>query len=41
MDGGNGLNILYAGTLELLKIDRSRIRGDAAPFHGIVPGKHT
>ncbi|XP_066341467.1 uncharacterized protein [Miscanthus floridulus] len=41
MDGGSGLNILYANTLELLEIDRSWLRGDAAPFHGIVPGKRT
>ena len=41
MDGGSGLNILYANTLELLEIDRSRLRGDIAPFHGIMPGKHT
>ncbi|XP_066333925.1 uncharacterized protein [Miscanthus floridulus] len=27
MDGGSGLNILYACTLELLEIDRSRLRG--------------
>ncbi|XP_066316630.1 uncharacterized protein [Miscanthus floridulus] len=41
MDGGSGLNILYANTLELLEIDRSWLRGDTAPFHGIVLGKHT
>ena len=41
MDGGSGLNILYANTLELLEIDRSRLQGDAVPFHGIVPGKRT
>ena len=41
MDGGSGLNILYANTLELLELDRSWLRGDAAPFHGIVPGKRT
>ena len=41
MDGGSGLNILYANTLELLEIDRSQLQGDAAPFHGIVPGKRT
>ena len=41
MDGGSGLNILYANTLELLEIDRSRLRGDVAPFHGIVPGRRT
>ncbi|XP_066361395.1 uncharacterized protein [Miscanthus floridulus] len=41
MDGGSGLNILYANTLELLEIDRSRLQGDAAPFHGIMSGKRT
>ena len=41
MDGGSGLNILYASTLKLLEIDRLRLRGDAAPFHGIMPGKRT
>ena len=38
MDGGSGLNILYANTLEL---DQSQLRGDVAPFHGIVLGKRT
>ena len=41
MDRGSGLNILYASTLELLEINRSRLRGDATPFHGIVLGKCT
>ena len=41
MDGGSGLNILYANTLELLELDQSRLRGGAAPFHGVVPGKRT
>ena len=41
MDGGSGLNILYANTLELLELDQSQLQGDAAPFHGIVPGKCT
>ena len=41
MDGGSGLNILYANTLELLELDRSRLRGDAMPFHGIMLGKRT
>jgi hypothetical protein len=40
MDGGSSLNIIYAETLGLLEIDLSTIRADAAPFHGIVPGKH-
>ncbi|XP_066361026.1 uncharacterized protein [Miscanthus floridulus] len=41
MDGGSGLNILYANTLELLEIDRARLQGDAAPFHDIMPGMRT
>jgi hypothetical protein len=40
MDGGSSLNIIYAETLELLEIDLSTIRAGAAPFHGIIPGKH-
>jgi hypothetical protein len=40
MDGGSSLNIIYAETLGLLGIDLSMIRVVAAPFHGIVPGKH-
>jgi hypothetical protein len=39
MDGGSSLNIIYAETLGLLGIDRSKIRAGAAPFHGIAPGK--
>jgi hypothetical protein len=39
MDGGSSLNIIYAETLGLLEIDMSTIRVDAAPFHGIIPGK--
>jgi hypothetical protein len=40
MDGGSSLNIIYAETLGLLGIDLSTVWADAAPFHGIVPGKH-
>jgi hypothetical protein len=40
MDGGSSLNIIYAENLGLLGVDLSAIRADAAPFHGIVPGKH-
>jgi hypothetical protein len=40
MDGGSSLSIIYAETLGLLEIDMSMIRASAAPFHGIVPGKH-
>jgi hypothetical protein len=39
MDGGSNLNIIYAETLGLLGIDLYTIWADAAPFHGIVPGK--
>jgi hypothetical protein len=39
MDGGSSLNIIYAETLGLLGVDLTTIRADAAPFHGIVPGK--
>jgi hypothetical protein len=39
MDGGSSLNIIYAETLGLLRIDLSTIRAGAAPFHGIIPRK--
>jgi hypothetical protein len=39
MNGGSGLNIIYAETLELLGVDRSEVWAGAAPFHGIAPGK--
>jgi hypothetical protein len=39
MDGGSSLNIIYAETLGLLRIDQSSVRAGAAPFHGIIPGK--
>jgi len=38
MDGGSGLNILYAETLDLMGISKSRLRNHASPFHGVVPG---
>jgi hypothetical protein len=41
MDGGSGLNILYAETLDLMGISRSWLRANAAPFHGVVPGQRT
>jgi hypothetical protein len=40
MDGGSGLNILYADTLDLIGIGRSQLRLSGAPFHGILPEKH-
>ena len=39
MDGGSGLNIMYAKTLDAMGIDRSRIQLTKAPFHSIVPRK--
>ena len=39
MDGGNGLNIMYAKMLGAMGIDRSRIRSTGAPFHDIMPRK--
>jgi hypothetical protein len=39
MDGGSSLNIIYAETLGLLRIDLSSVRAGAAPFHGIIPWK--
>jgi hypothetical protein len=39
MDGGSSLNIIYAKTLGLLRVDLSSVQAGAAPFHGIIPGK--
>jgi hypothetical protein len=39
MDGGSGLNILYASTLDKTGIPRSSPRPSKAPFYGIVPRK--
>jgi hypothetical protein len=39
MDGGSSLNIIYANTLDLLRVGRSQIRPGAVPFHGITPSK--
>ena len=39
MDGGSSLNIIYAETLGLLRIDLSSVQAGATPFHGIIPGK--
>ena len=39
MDGGSGLNIMYAETLDAMGVDRARIQPTGAPFHGIVPRK--
>ena len=39
MDGGSGLNIMYAETVSAMGISRSHIRPTGVPFHGIMPGK--
>jgi hypothetical protein len=39
MDGGSSLNIIYAETLRLLRVDLSLVWAGVAPFHGIIPGK--
>jgi hypothetical protein len=39
MDGGSSLNIIYAKTLGLLRIDLSSVWANATPFHGIIPRK--
>jgi hypothetical protein len=39
IDGGSSLNIIYAETLGLLRVDLSSVRAGVVPFHGIIPGK--
>jgi len=39
MDGGSSLDIIYLETLDLLGIDRGRLKPSAGSFHGVVPGK--
>jgi len=39
MDGGSGLNIMYAKTLNEMDVDQTHLRPTRAPFHGIVPRK--
>jgi len=39
MDGGSGLNIMYAKTLDEMGVDRTRLRPTRAPFHDVVPRK--
>jgi hypothetical protein len=37
MNGGSGINVLYASTLDEMGILRSALRPSTAPFHGVVP----
>jgi hypothetical protein len=39
MDGGSGLNILYASTLNRMGIPRNNLHPSKVPFYGIIPGK--
>src|ERR1041385_3523730 len=39
MDGGGGINILYASTLKSMSIPMSKFRKSYLEFHGIIPGK--
>ena len=36
MDGGSGLNIMYAKMLDKMGVDRTNLRPTRAPFHSIV-----
>jgi hypothetical protein len=38
MDGGSGINVLYASTLDDMGIPRSQLRPSTALFHGVIPG---
>jgi hypothetical protein len=38
MDGGSGINVLYASTLDEMGIRRSALRPSTAPFHWVIPG---
>src|SRR5438132_419102 len=38
VDGGSGLNILFAKTLDDMKIPRSELKRSRAPFHRVIPG---
>ena len=39
MDGGSGLNLLYARTLDKIGIPCSNLHPSKVPFYGIMPGK--
>jgi hypothetical protein len=38
MDGGSGINVLYAPTLDDMGIPRPALRPSTVPFHRVVPG---
>ena len=37
MDGGNGLNLLYAETYDAMGLSRAGIRPSSALFHEVIP----
>ncbi|XP_066381346.1 uncharacterized protein [Miscanthus floridulus] len=39
MDGGSGLNIIYAKMLDEMGIDRTNLCPIRVPFHGVMPGR--
>jgi hypothetical protein len=39
IDGGSGVNILYASTLDKMGIPQSSLRPSKSPFYRIIPGK--
>ena len=38
MDGGSGLNLLYAETYDAMGLSRAAMRPSGALFHGVIPG---
>jgi hypothetical protein len=38
MDGGSGINMLYASTLDVMGNPRSALTPSTTPFYGVVPG---
>jgi hypothetical protein len=38
MDGGSGINVLYASTLDDMGTPRSALRPSTTPFQRVVPG---
>nr|CAB3446889.1 unnamed protein product [Digitaria exilis] len=39
IDGGSGLNLIFAKTLRQMGLDTSKLQPADSPFYGIVPGK--
>jgi hypothetical protein len=41
MDGGSGLNLLYAEEYNAMGLTQAAIQPSGAPFHGVIPGHQT